>query len=632
MLISYKWLQSYFEEKLPPAEKLAELITFGFAEMEKMEQKGDDTVFDIKVLPDRACYALSHRGVAYEVFAITGLPRKVFSWPQPEIMKTRLLEVRVEAPELCSRYTARVVEQVTQKEMPWVAEHLEAVGQRSINPVVDGANIVMLDRGQPLHAFDADKVRGGIVVRRARNGEKMITLDTREVALDESVLIIADDEGPLAIAGIKGGKKVEVTVSTKNLILESASFDPSHIRKTSERLGIKTDASKRFENRLSPEMASAGMSDFTAYLFEMDKNIRTGEVVEWYPDKARDVKLKVKKEDITRKLGISLSGEEIEVVFARLEIVFEKTEDGWTLTPPVFRMDLTIPEDITEEVGRIIGYGKIPSEIPLTKGGARVGEGGGCFEIPRPFYYEWKIREMLVGAGFSEVMTSSFSERGDIAIEKPLAEDKRYARANLREGFEKVLKINALNAPLFGTDEVRLFEIGKVFPKRGEHSALALGVSGPKKKAAGVLAEARETLSRSLGVALVGEERDGVFECNLDSVFETLPSPTVWDISLPVARVAKFLPFSLYPFIVRDIALFVQVGTEPDSVNQCILKETGSLVVCSRLFDSFKKDGRISYAFRLVFQSFDRTLMDTEVNAVMEKIYAILKTKGFEVR
>src|SRR3989344_2676688 len=241
MKISYKWLQSYFEEKLPEPEKLGERITFSFAEIEGIEKVGSDTVLDIKVLPDRACYALSHRGVAYEVSAITGLKKKEVEYPAPEVKKVaRELSVRVDAPELCQRYMARVVENVTQKEMSWVREHLEAVGQRSINPIVDGANIVMFDMGQPLHAFDADKVEGGIIVRMARKGEKIITLDNREVNLDESVLVIADDKSPLAIAGIKGGKKAEVTTSTKNLILESASFNASYIRKTAERLGIKT--------------------------------------------------------------------------------------------------------------------------------------------------------------------------------------------------------------------------------------------------------------------------------------------------------------------------------------------------------------------------------------------------------
>ena len=645
MLISYKWLQGYFEEKLPAPERLAELITFGFAEVESIEtidadKRGlsdtqinadkKDTILDVKVLPDRACYALSHRGVAYEVAAITGLKKKTMDWPQPEVKKVRALAVRVEAPELCSRYIARRVLNITQKGNPWVKEHLEAVGQRLINPIVDGANLVMFDCGQPLHAFDADKVEGGIVVRLARKGEKITTLDNSELILDEGVLIIADEKSPLAIAGIKGGTKAAVTDATKNLILESANFDASYIRKASERLGIKTDASKRFENRFSASLAGKGMTDFSALLFEMDKKASFGEIVDWYPNKLEAPKLKVEKEFLVNKLGIDVSDSQIEEIFSRLLISFEKENDGWLVTPPAFRVDLAIPEDIAEEVGRIIGYDKIPAELPPKTTGA--------VEIPKQFYYEWKVREALVSAGFSEVMTASFSASGDVAIEKPLAEDKKFARPTLRGGFAATLKMNALNAPLFGADEVRIFEIGRIFEKKGEHTALALGYTSPKKKIVKEIESTVAFLEKMLGTKLNGVTKDGVFEC----IPEILQGPTLytrsdlvkaWDISIPPAQAKKFKPFSLYPLIVRDVALFVPADVAPESVAKIIKENVGELVVHGpELFDEFAKEGKKSLAFRLVFQSFDRTLTDDEVNAVMEKVYAVLKGKGWTVR
>lgn len=652
MLISYKWLQSYFEEKLPPPEKLAERITFGFAEVESVEKKGDDTIMDVKVLPDRACYALSHKGVAYEVGAILGIKAKQKGSTSPsdgEVEPLRPFSVQVEAPELCLRYMARVVESVTAKELPWVKEHLEAIGQRSINPVVDGANIVMFDMGQPLHAFDADKVEGDIVVRRARKGEKITTLDNKEVNLDESVLIIADEKSPLAIAGIKGGKKAEVTSATRNLILESANFDASHIRKTSERLGIRTDASKRFENKLSPEMASVGMNDFSAYLFEMaktqpdevgfgvrptefatqirfrDKQIKAGEIIDRYPEKQKERTIAVPEEYIAKKLGIKISSKQIEEILSRLLITVEKKENGLLLTPPVFRMDLNIPEDIAEEVGRIIGYYKIPAELPP--------KSKGVVTIPKSSYYEWKIREILVNAGFSEVMTSSFAEKGSVAILKPLAEDKKYAREDLRGGFAAALRMNFLNAPLLGSDEVRVFEIGKVFSANSESTALALGYAGPKKKGKTVLKETRELLEKILTVQIAGEEKEGIFECNLEEVFDKLPEPQKWDISISSAKPPKFHQFSQYPFIVRDVALFVSADTLPESVEKIIKKNAGKFVVRGpSLFDEFFKDGKKSLAFRLVFQSFGRTLTDEEINASMEKIYTALKVRNWQIR
>lgn len=625
MKISYNWLQNYFDEKLPPPEKLAELLTFSFAEIENVTQTNADTVFDIKVLPDRACYALSHRGVAYEVSAITGLPKKKMDWPQPEVKKTRQLSVKVEAPELCPRYMARVVENVTQKEMPWVKEHLEAIGQRSINPIVDGANVVMFDMGQPLHAFDADKLEGGIIVRRARKGENITTLDNREMELDKNVLVIADEKSPLAIAGIKGGKKAEVNANTKNIVLESANFDASYIRKTAERLGIKTDASKRFENRLSSSLAAIGISDFTAYLYEMDKNISAGEIIDALRPYSNVLKnIRIRPGYIGEKLGLKIKETDIERALARLSIGVQKEKEGWLLTPPAFRMDLAIPEDIAEEVGRLIGYDKIPSELPPRAAVA---------EIPKSFYWEWKIREILARQGFSEVMTSSFAAKGDIAILKPLAEDKKFARADLRTSFAAALKQNTLNALLLGEELVRIFEIGHVFPKSGEHTALAIGVGGSKKKAAGAVEDVAGVLNDMLGVALKGEIRNGVLEVNLDTIIVKLPEPAKWDIAIPKAAAEKFTPFSQYPFIVRDVALFVPPDAEPEEVGNVIKQHAGNLVVRGpELFDEFSKDGKKSLAFRLVFQAFDRTLTDEEVNVHMARVCAALKQNGWQVR
>lgn len=638
MLVSYRWLQTYFEKKLPAPEKLAEILTFSFAEIEGCEKKGGDTIFDTKVLPDRACYALSHRGIAYEIAAITGLPKKEMQWPQPEITKVRPLNIRVEAPDLCPRYMARRIENITQKELSWVKEHLEALGQRSINPVVDGANLVMFDMGQPLHAFDADKVEGGIVVRLARKGEKFTTLDNHEIILDESILVIADHASPLALAGIKGGEKAEVTSATKNLILEAASFNASYIRKASERLGIKTDASKRYENRIAPSQCEVGMRDFTAYLFEMDKNLSAGDVVDIYSDVPQNIGIATTAERVSKKLGVPVSEHEAIGILKRLQFGVERKGKELLLTPPLFRADLLIPEDVAEEVGRIIGYDKVPVKLPP--------KSDGPVEIPKSFYYEWKVREALVSAGFSEVMTSSFSEKGDIAIEKPLAADKAYARPNLRGNFQKALQANLLNAPLLGTDVVKMFEIGWVFPLSkggtrvgegggfsGEHTSLALGVVGPKKKAAGVLETGLKAVTDALGREPKGEAREGVFETNLDETFSSLPEPKRWDISLSKVRSQTFKPFSSFPFIVRDIAIFVSSDTTPESVAKVIKEHAGTLVVRGpELFDEFSKGGRKSLAFRLVFQSFERTLSDEEVNKAMEKVYATLTEKGWEVR
>ena len=213
----------YFDKPIPSPEEVAKLFTMHFAEVESIEKKGDNAVLDVKILPDRAHYCLSHRGVAGELSAITGIPLKKI---EPKVFpeaKVRELKINIAEPKLCRRYMGRVIENVEVGVSPdWLIADLAVVGQRPINVVVDNANGAMLDVGQPLHAFDADKVVGGITVRLAKAGEKITTLDDKDITLDSETLLIADDESPLAIAGIKGGKRAEVTSATKNLIIESA--------------------------------------------------------------------------------------------------------------------------------------------------------------------------------------------------------------------------------------------------------------------------------------------------------------------------------------------------------------------------------------------------------------------------
>ncbi|MFA6095334.1 MAG: phenylalanine--tRNA ligase beta subunit-related protein, partial [Candidatus Paceibacterota bacterium] len=234
MKVSYAWLNTYFKKglfgsRLPRPARLAELLSAHAFEVEGIEKVAGDTVLDVKVLPDRAHYALSHRGIAREASVMTGIPTKpaASSHAAPDASVPAVL-VRVDDSALCPRYMARRIEGVNITAAPaWLARPLERIGQQSINSVVDATNFVMYDLGQPLHAFDADKVRGQIVVRRARAGEKIVVLGGKEIELLGSDLVIADDEGAIAIAGVKGGKRAEVTEETRNIIIESANFNPT---------------------------------------------------------------------------------------------------------------------------------------------------------------------------------------------------------------------------------------------------------------------------------------------------------------------------------------------------------------------------------------------------------------------
>ena len=618
MLISYNWLQRYFKKKLPTAEKVAEILTFAVFEIESVEKIENDFVLDVKVLPDRAHYALCHRGIARELAAAKpdlGI-LDTRNLQMSGVCKLKLLKIKIENPADCRHYIGRRVEnvKVQPSQQDWIKKLLAAVGQRSINNIVDAGNFVMFDMNQPLHAFDADKVKGAIQIRRAKKGEKIITLDGKEIVLDPEILIIADNEGPLAIAGIKGGKKAEVTSATKNLILESANFNPTLIRKTSQKLNLQTDASKRFENDIPPAIAETAINELSALIAEIvGPETKFGELVDEYP---KPLKLKVVQASpdfVAQKLGIQIPEKEIRNILARIGVV-----NG---AIPAERMNLQIPEDLVEEIGRLYGYEKIPEKkLVVTK--AEI-------VINKNFYWENRIRQILTKLGFSEVMASSFRSKGNMEIEKPLASDKAFLRTELADQLVVSLKLNTLNAPLLGLKKIKIFEIGKVFPKSGEETHLALNN----------LTEAKIVLEKILDEKINGQVRGDILEINLGTLIERLPVPKTWDLTqrlnLEKQKGLTFKSFSLYPFIVRDIAIFVptEVTTEKlwITIEEGIGKEK-NLLTNHYLFDEYQKANKKSLAFRLVFQASDRTLTDTEVNKVMEKVTAAVSKNGWQVR
>lgn len=264
MLVSYNWLkEEYFDGELDSPEILEELLTTRAFEVESLERVDDDTAIDVDVLPNRSHDCLCHEGIAREIAVLQGRKISPRSYDNVDVNKELddKLKVSLDEPIRCPRYSGRIISGITIKESPeWLKKRLATLGQRSINNIVDITNYVMLSIGQPLHAFDQKKVEGSrIVIRLAKEGECITTLDNKEVALDEETLIIADAKDPLAIAGIKGGKKAEVEADTTDIILEAANFKSVTTRKTSRRIYIATDSSKRYENEISSELVAKGM-------------------------------------------------------------------------------------------------------------------------------------------------------------------------------------------------------------------------------------------------------------------------------------------------------------------------------------------------------------------------------------
>lgn len=587
MKISRTWLQNYFDTELPPTEVLAEKFTFHAFEVE--ETTSD--MIDLKVLPDRAAYALCHRGIAKELSAILDIPLKKDPLKEelPEFSHTRELVIEADH-EYVVRHTGALIKNVTVKESPtWLKQALEAVGQRSINNIVDALNYILLDIGQPSGAFDLNSLTPEegvykIRIRRATEGEKIKVLTGEEYTLTHDMFAFTDAVSGelLDIAGIKGGLSSGVTEKTTDIFLSVGNYDGTLIRRASQKLKLFTDASLRYQNRPSPELTTYGMRD----LISLIQNIAGGElvgVIDDFPHPMKQKPVSVSRPAIESLLGAPYSHDEVRDAFERFGFSYSENEDVFTVTPPFERNDIAIPEDLIEEVGRLYGYERI-KPVPLKSEG----------EVDQArFRGIEKIKDALVSEGFIEVSTQSFAKKGDIKLANPLDTAKPYLRTSFEENLKEAHAQAKRNAPLYNLNAIKLFEVGTIFTKKGEQ--MVVGTSSPT------------------------------------DVHTTLAD----DQSYTPKRytLKEYEPFSVYPFILRDIAVWTPSGTKKDSVESIIRDNAGEHLMRIDCFDTFEKEERISYAFHLVFQSFEKTLSDEEINPQMEKISQELSAQnGFEVR
>jgi len=598
MKVSLQWLQNYIDAPLPDAQAVADALTFHAFEIESVE----NDILDVKVTADRGHDCLSHRGIAKELAAILKLPLKQQYDPfarKPDLSKkTDAVTVSIDLPAqagdpvLCKRYIAGYIKGVKVGPSPdWLRGSLEALGQRSINNVVDATNLVMWNIGQPMHAFDAKKLGSlHLGVRRAKEGEQLETLDEKTYTLAPSMLVITAGDMPVGIAGVKGGRATGIDENTTDIIVEAANFDGPTVRKAAAALRLRTDASAHFEQVLSPELAAYGMQQMVELVAALAGGTVEG-FVDAYPQPQEKREVSVSLSKINAVLGTSLSETDVSDVFTRLLFAFENKGGEFVVQIPFERLDLTIAENLVEEIGRIIGYDKVPSvELSPASNPAAVNQNFAASE--------W-VRAALTKEGYSEVFTSVFADKGERAVLNKVDSIKPFLRSTLVDGLNEALKKNVQNKALLGLAEVRLFEVGTVW-KDGKETLMA-----------GIVTEKETAKEDPLSVFV--KER------------------TAYD-DLPLSRTERYQSFSKYPFIARDIALWVPKGTKPVEVLEVIRHHAGSLLVRSEKFDEFAKGERVSYAFRLIFQSFDRTLVDEDANARMESVYAAVKEKGWEVR
>ncbi|HUX80934.1 MAG TPA: phenylalanine--tRNA ligase subunit beta [Candidatus Paceibacterota bacterium] len=592
MKISLRWLQNYFEEPLPSAEVIADSFTFHAFEIE--ESNGD--LMEVNVLPNRAADCLSHRGLAKELAAIRAMPlsNDPLRLPIPPFPTSEALKVEIEDPKKCLRYSGALVRGVKVGPSPaWLRDALSAVGQRSINNVVDATNYVMLNIGQPLHAFDAAKLMQkdgtySIGVRQAHEGEKITLLSGEEHTLPSSILLITDAHADraLGIAGVKGGAAAELTEETTDIIVESANFDGTTTRRAAQTLKLFTDASLRFQNRPSPELVAYGMRDVLALITEIAGGNVAG-VTDVYPELPVVVPVSVSLTRINGVLGSSFSTEEVSGVFQRLGFDMHQENEIFAITPPKERTDLTLPEDLVEEVGRIIGYDQIlPVPLPLLASAPDQARFRGIE----------RVKDFLTEQGFTEISTQSFAKKGDIMLANPLDKNMPALRTTLDDTMQVALAQAKQYAPLLlaPNQKLKLFEVGTVFTKEGEQVVVQTSEPVPDVP-------------------------------RMEAVSDYMPKRY---------QLGAYQPFSVYPFVVRDISMWIIDTDQARGVVFAIFAENGAgLLRQVQLLDQFtNKEGRQSLAFRLIFQSFERTLTDNEVNECMTAITAALLQKGYEVR
>jgi phenylalanyl-tRNA synthetase beta chain len=647
-----------------------------------------DTVLDFEITPNRPD-CLSMLGMAREVAAIAGTRVK---YPLCDIKPSRqnasdFVSVRILDNELCKRYSARVIRNVEIKPSPlWLQRRLRAAGMRPINNIVDITNFVLLEYGQPLHAFDYDLIGGReVLVRCAKHGEKYMGIDGEERILDDDMLVIADQERAIAVAGVMGGMDTEVTSATQNILLESANFNAASVRRTSRKLGLRTEASARFEKGLTPAWTIPAI-DRAAYLMQ---ELAGGTVLNGIVDvgefRISPVVIDLSASNVNKTLGAELSQSEMKSILASLEFEVQvKSSDILEVKCPDFRQDVELEADLIEEIARMYGFDKIQSTLP--KG--RITEGG----LTRDQLVVERIGEFLSDLGLSEVITYSFVHpdvfdklhvpegddlRSCIRIKNPLTEDQSIMRTTLIPSLLEVLSRNEAH----GTINMSIYELGSVYMPQDlpletlprELKTLAIAIRGERWEHSwdtprvevdffdlkGIL----EVLLKNLGIDIDVEQSSistfhpgqqanvfahgrhlgvmGQIHPVVAKEFELGGCVFVAELNVEqVVQLAhserRYQSIPRYPAIVRDIAVVAPDDVFAKKIEETIREIETELIEEISLFDMYVGEqipkGYKSLAYSITYRAKDRTLTDQEVDTIQKRIVDALKELGTEIR
>lgn len=642
----------------------------------------DDFMLEVSITPNRADL-LCVRGLAREVAAVTGA---TFTDKPVAVEETggpvdEIITVSIETDTPCKRYTARVIEGVKVAPSPdAIKRRLESHGIRSINNVVDVTNLVLLELGQPLHAFDLDKVGGrSIDVRLAGEGESIETIDGKVRKLDPSMLVIADSNGPVALAGVMGGRSSEVSDSTVNILLESAWFEPSTVRRTSKKAGLSSDSSYRFERGVDMEGVRAALDLSASLIKKLAGGTVAKGVVDIYPEEVVPAPIDFRRKRAEEVLGIELTDDIVREIFVKLGVVTRKASEGvLTLVPPTYRVDLKNETDLVEEVARIFGYNNIPTTLPVAR--LMPGRTGRLFGIRN------LVKEILTNNGFYEVINYSFVSRRlfastgpegkkGVTILNPLSEDQVLMRDHLLPSLLENLEKNLSKK----NEQVRIFEFAPVYlpgeklpVEKWRASGLMYGQRWDESwnvaKEPLDFFDCKGVVERVFeGVGLVGygvrrgegalfhpgkcavvtlDGKDaGIFGTahpDVVSAYGFKKAPLLFELDIdPMigvwGRAGKYAPLPKFPESTRDIAFIVNEDIPYGEILSSIEELDTNIIERVELFDVYCggniPPGTRSMALRVVYRSLERTLTAQEVEEMHARVSSTLTGKfGAEVR
>jgi phenylalanyl-tRNA synthetase beta chain len=665
MKVPLSWVRE-FVDITASAEELGAQMGLRGLPLESLEPHGDDVVMDFEVTANRPD-CMSVIGIAREIATAYQLPLR--SEGDGLASGENTIPVTIDDPDLCGRYVAAIADVTVGPSPKWMQDRLTMCGVRPISNIVDITNYVMLELGQPMHAFDLAKMRGGVVkARRARPGETMTTLDGKKRVLSPDMLIIADAEKAEDIGGVMGGASSEITSATTRIVLEAAYFFPAQIRSTSKKLGLKTEASMRFERGADRTAPPRAMARACELLEKIGAGKTLGPITDVYPKPYEPKTMRLERKRLTGLLGMDVPDEAVERILKSLGFEVRSASAkataghaGWDITPPAWRVDMHREVDLIEEVGRHYGFEHLPTTFP------------GVEQAPPPsdarIARDRRVRTASLGMGFSEAITLAFIEAqaaepfltgAPVTLANPLSELFSVMRPSLLPGLIDALSHNRRH----GRRDVRLFEIGTRFSTAGESRGIGLAWTGLAtadhwsggrrdvdfsdmkgvvqqlaasslvvpaftEATAGYLAPGRAASilvnGRVVGTlgqldAAVAERRDlpagdavYVAEIDLDAVTAEAPAETL-----------RAAPLPKYPAVVRDVSILVDDALSAETVRGTIRSAAPVTVIQVREFDRYQgkgiPDGKVSLSFRLTFQSAERTLTDEEVQAGMQRI------------